>query len=390
MSYQHLYQRFLNANPDTLHFACHSHYYWPDVTRQAMLDYWDDSARHVDEKWQFFFEQKIPALQSHIAKVLNTGRPQQLAFAPNTHELLFRIISTLDVGERPLRVLTSDSEFHSFQRQIARLEEAGRVEVQRINSLPIDDFSERFTEAAASEEFDLIFVSQVFFNSGLVFDGIEPLVEQIRDSDTVVVIDGYHAFMAIPTDLADVADRIFYLAGGYKYAQGGEGGCFVHVPDYQDWRPVYTGWYAEFGALQEARGEQVNYARNGMCMAGATMDFSPLYRMLSVMELFADEGITVEEINNYIGNLQRAFLVQLDQYQHPLLNRHRLLAATSGKHGHFLTFQLDSPEQTAALASYLRKHGVVTDFRGSRIRFGFALYHNASQYQFRCLENHHG
>ena len=47
---------------------------------------------------------------------------------------------------------------------------------------------------------------------------------------TVVAIDGYHGFMAVPTDLSRIAGRAFYLAGGYKYAMAGEGVCFLHCP----------------------------------------------------------------------------------------------------------------------------------------------------------------
>ena len=65
--YQHLYQHFLRARPNILHCAPHSHYYWPDVTRQAQLDYWDDSARYADEKWDFFFSEKIPEGNDRIS-----------------------------------------------------------------------------------------------------------------------------------------------------------------------------------------------------------------------------------------------------------------------------------------------------------------------------------
>ena len=44
------------------------------------------------------------------------------------------------------------------------------------------------------------------------------------------MIDGYHGFMALPTDFAAIAGRAFYLAGGYKYAMAGEGVCFMHCP----------------------------------------------------------------------------------------------------------------------------------------------------------------
>ena len=66
------------------------------------------------------------------------------------------------------------------------------------------------------------------------------------------MIDGYHAFMARPVDLSAVAGRAFYLAGGYKYAMGGEGCCFLHSPPGWLPRPRDTGWYAAFGALGAA------------------------------------------------------------------------------------------------------------------------------------------
>ena len=46
-----------------------------------------------------------------------------------------------------------------------------------------------------------------------------------------VVIDGYHAFMAIAEPLGALAARsVFYLGGGYKYAMAGEGAAFMHAP----------------------------------------------------------------------------------------------------------------------------------------------------------------
>ena len=64
-----------------------------------------------------------------------------------------------------------------------------------------------------------------------------------------MVVDGYHGFMATPTDLSAVADKIFYLSGGYKYAMSGEGAGILHAPDGYCMRPVATGWFAEFGNL---------------------------------------------------------------------------------------------------------------------------------------------
>ncbi len=65
-----------------------------------------------------------------------------------------------------------------------------------------------------------------------------------------VVIDGYHAFMAVETPFGDVAAQsAFYLGGGYKYAMSGEGCAFLHAPPGFGARPPITGWFAEFEDL---------------------------------------------------------------------------------------------------------------------------------------------
>ena len=58
--YKQWYSHFLKNHPGVQHFACHSHHYWPDVTREAHLQYWEDSAKYVDDKWGHFFSEIIP------------------------------------------------------------------------------------------------------------------------------------------------------------------------------------------------------------------------------------------------------------------------------------------------------------------------------------------
>ena len=384
--YQHLYSRFIAANPNRQHFACHSHYFWPDVTRDAHLQYWDDSARYVDEKWAFFFEECVPQVQQKIANILNIPDPQQIAFAPNTHELLYRLMSCFD-WQKPIRVLTTDSEFHSFSRQIARMEESGQVIVDRVKTQPFDTFQQRFETAIKAHHYDLVFFSHVFFNSGVAVSDLMAIVDCVSSPDTMIVIDGYHGFMAKPTDLSQISKRAFYLAGSYKYAQGGEGACFIVAPSNSDLRPVYTGWYAEFGALSEAKSGQVQYSKTAMRFAGATMDFSALYRLRAVLTMLEAEGLSVDKIDAYIRHCQRQFLLQLEQVQHPILNIGALLQLTPDNHGHFLTFKLPSADITAQLSEHLRDNGVLTDYRGDRLRFGFALYHNPEDYDLSCLKD---
>lgn len=378
MAYQQFYKGFLNANKDKQHYACHSHYFWPDCTREAMLNYWDDSAKYVDEKWGYFFQTLVPELQQRISKILNTGAPQQIVFAPNTHELLYRIMSCID-SAAPYKVVSTDSEFHSFQRQATRLEEQGAIELITVPTKPYHTFSSRFKAAITEHNPELVFFSQVFFNSGYVVNDVADIVGSVANDSTLVVVDGYHGFMAKPTDLAGIAHRIFYLSGSYKYAQAGEGACFAHVPVGCKLRPTYTGWFAEFGELDKPREtggkNNVQYSLDGMRFAGATMDFTALYRLRAVLRMFEENNLDVAAINDYVMSMQRIFLQKLADYNHPLLNEKHLAVSNGMNRGHFLTFELDNADVTKALASKLKAHHILTDFRGNRLRFGFGLYH---------------
>ena len=67
-------------------------------------------------------------------------------FAPNTHDFLLRIVSGLE--RKPVRILSTDGEFHAFRRQAERWEEAGEAVVTRVPLEPFETFDERFVEAA--------------------------------------------------------------------------------------------------------------------------------------------------------------------------------------------------------------------------------------------------
>jgi selenocysteine lyase/cysteine desulfurase len=391
-NYQSLYCHFLAAHPDVQHFASHSHHYWPDVTMDAHMQYWKDSCQYVDNKWEYFFSTKVPLAQKLIAEVLHLSKPQQIVFAANTHELIYRVLSCFP-RQKKIRVLTTDSEFFSFERQILRLEESGRAEVVRVPTLPLASLEERLGEEIHKQNYDFIFLSQVFFNSGVAIKGLATLLGAVRNPETVIMIDGYHGFMALPTDLRQLEDRIFYVAGSYKYAQGGEGCCFMWVPPGTQLRPEYTGWFAGFGQLENFEDKtddenlfKVQYPNDGYRFAGSTMDYSALYRLISVLELFKREGLNVAVIHSQIQTLQQKFLLELEKQQHPILQNKNLLKKDLSHHGHFLTFQTKSVNDCNELVNSLKEHRIWTDSRGDRLRFGFGLYHDG-RYNLTALKN---
>src|SRR5205085_78711 len=121
------------------------------------------------------------------------------------------------------------------------------------------------------------------------------------------VVDGYHNFMALPIDFGALANRAFFIAGGYKYAMSGEGVCFMHVPPGYGPRPVNTGWFAGFSALSSAQ-QGVGYASDAGRFRGSTFDAAGLYRFNAVQNWLRDENISVAIIHEHVRSMQKAFL----------------------------------------------------------------------------------
>jgi selenocysteine lyase/cysteine desulfurase len=366
------YQRFLAARKGGLHFAAHSHHLWPDVTRQAVIDCWDDAARLADRKWEHVFGEVVPKARAHVARILDLSNPDQIALSANTHDLVARLLSCFDEG-RPLRILTTDGEFHSFARQAARLEELPRVRITRVPTEPFATFDERFAAAAARGGHDVVYLSQVFFNSGFVAD-LDSAVAAVAGPETTIVIDGYHGFCAVPTSLRALENRIFYVGGGYKYAQAGEGFGYMHVPAGCTLRPVNTGWFSRFSSLAAPQGEGVLYPDDGFRFWGATFEPTGTYRWNAVMGLWQRLGVTVPGVHAHVRALQERFLAGLESTPPRALSGETLVTPRDlRRQGHFLTFRF--PE-APALFEALRARGVETDLRADRIRFGFGLYHD--------------
>ncbi len=375
------FSRFRSADPDRLHFAAHSHAYWPDATRAAQLQLWDDAARLVDEKWSCVLGEVWPAVAGGIARHLRLPDPATLVTAVNTHEFVNRLISALPLGRTPV-IVTTDGEFHSFKRQTERLAEDNLIRLVAVPTEPFASLPARIVEAVKANNPDMVFVSQVFFNSGYALPDIDALVDAVTAPDRLVVIDGYHAFLALPVDLSRIADRAFYLAGGYKYAMAGEGACFMHCPPGYGARPRNTGWYASFATLSGPQ-DRVRYATDGQRFMGATFDPSGLYRMRAALDWMAAHRLDAATIHAHVMALQGLFLDGISERPLGLFDpAHLVVPAQKMSRGNFLTF--DHPD-AAQWQARLKAANIVVDVRDTRLRVGFGLYHNAGDVQ-RLLE----
>jgi selenocysteine lyase/cysteine desulfurase len=380
-SCKHLFSRALNAAPQRLHFAAHSHHLWPDASFDAHMQAWNDAARLADRKWEHVFAHIIPATQRHIAAELHLPDAGSIAFGPNTHELVQRIFSAKQ-KDGPIEVLTSDGEFHSFRRQLARWEEDGMVRRRTVPCAPFESFTARYLAAVAEKAPDIAFVSHVMFQTGLRFDGIDALSERARPDGMWAVIDGYHAFMAMPVDLGRAANSTFYLAGGYKYAMAGEGAAFLHAPAGFGPRPVDTGWYAEFADIEASPKNEVAYSRDGMRFMGATFDPSGLYRFNAVRDMLAAEGLDTNAVAARCGALRDKLEAAIASGKAGALKDAEILRPNAtGPRARYLALR---DKRALAWMSELLKNDVIVDARGDVLRIGIGLYHDDADIEALC------
>ena len=372
MSFKHLFSKSLGHAPGRLHFAAHSHHLWPDASFDGHAECWDDAARLADGKWEKVMGSVWPEAQAYVADELATGDPSAIVFAANTHDFLIRLAAACPRRDPArLRVLASDGEFHSARRQFARWDEDGWLALETVAAEPFDSFSDRFLAAAQGGGHDLIIVSHVLFGSGRPFGAVEDLAGLAREAGPWVVIDGYHAFMAINCPYAG-GGGAFYLGGGYKYAMAGEGMGFMHCPPGFGPRPPITGWYAEFGELTAPPGG-VGYRSDAMRFMGATFDPSALYRFNAIRRMLAREGLKTADISAHVAMLQRE---ALEAFAATALDEAELLnPLDGGPHARFLAFR--SP-MAAQWQRALADKGCITDVRGDVLRIGFGLYQDSA------------
>ena len=367
MKYKHLFSRSLGADPARLHMASHSHHLWPDASFEGQIECWNDAARFADGKWDRIMDEVWPEAQGHVAAELGTGMPDAIVFAPNTHQLLVSLFAAAS-SKWPIRILTSDGEFHSARRQFARWEEAGAATVERVPAEPFDSFSDRFLERARSGEHDFIFVSQVLFGSGRRFERVDDIAQLARPDGPWVVVDGYHAFMAVESPFGGSASKsAFYVGGGYKYAMAGEGCAFLHAPPSFGERPRITGWFAEFEDLTLPPGS-VGYRKDAMRFMGATFDASSLYRFNAIQRMLKQNELTTGRISGHVAALQERLIDRIAGTS--LGGAERLNQPGDAR---FLAFRSPDAQRWSV---ELKARNCITDVRGNVIRVGLGIYHD--------------
>lgn len=353
------YSRFLRDGRVLL--TGHSHQAWPDVAREGLFECFDDAALHVDDKWARA-EEAAEAVRRAVAERVGC-EADEVALGASTHELVTRFLSALDLRRRR-HVVTTAGEFHSMQRQLARLAEEG-VEVTFVAVDPLDSLGERLA-AAVRDDTAALMASTVLFETSAIVPGLEVAVRAAQRHGAEVLLDAYHAFGVVPFRVGDYGpDPIYVTGGGYKYAQWGEGACFLRVPRGSALRPVYTGWFSDFASLAERRGEHVAYgSRPADRFAGSTYDPASHYRARAVIRFFEEQGLGVER-------LRALSLRQTERILDGLEGLRVRTPREPDRRGGFVAVGLD---RASEIVRALRARGIYADARGPTLRLGPAPY----------------
>lgn len=346
------YSRFLRE--DRILLTGHSHQAWPDVAREGVLEAFDDAAAHVDDKWAAAAE-AAEAVRAAVAEHVGAA-PDEIALGPNTHELVTRWLSALDLFARP-HVVTTGGEFHSLRRQLGRLEEEG-LRVTWVAPEPFDTLTARLADAIEPTTAGLAFSTVLFETSALV-PALDVAIDAARAAGAEVLLDTYHHHGIVPLTLRP---DVFATGGGYKYLQWGEGNCWLRVPASCDRRPVYTGWFSDFAHLAEKPGTRLGYgARPADRFAGATYDPTSHYRARRVIRFFAQHDLRIDRLRELSLRQTARLRAGLEGFR----------VRTPEARGGFVTVEL---EDASGTVSRLRERGVFVDARGRHLRFGPAPY----------------
>lgn len=354
------YRRFLRA--DRVLLTGHSHQAWPDVAREAVVAAFDDAAAHVDDKWSEAFA-AADAVRAAVASRM-LASPRQVALGQNTHELVARALSAIPAGRRG-HLVTTAGEFHSIRRQLARLREEG-VEVDAVDVDPVSTLAERLA-ARVRDDTGAVLVSSVLFETSTRVPHLADLADRCARLGAIFVVDSYHAFNVVPFDLASLGPGAFVVGGGYKYAQWGEGVCFLVVPEGCALRPAYTGWFAEFASISRPDPTRVAYGDEGADrFAGATYDPVSHYRARAVARFFDEHALDVAALRARSLAQTRRVIAALDAAGADLRTPRE-----DDARGGFVSVRFSD---AAARCDALRAQGVFVDHRGDLLRIGPAPY----------------
>jgi tryptophan 2,3-dioxygenase len=223
------FSEFRGADPARIHLAAHSHHFWPDAACRGHRRALEDAARLADRKWETVFGVLMPRVQRGIAAVLALPDPATIASGAQHPRL------------RPppaLGAARGRGAAHSYQRQrILFVRAPDRAPGRRWTCPPSSasppNRSPAFRNVLHPPRVAAATISSMSARSSSIRpqpagrSTISPA--RFGDNDALVVFDGYHGFMAVPTALtvSAVARSISPAATSMRWRAKASASCIA-------------------------------------------------------------------------------------------------------------------------------------------------------------------
>lgn len=323
------------------------------------LDLWYGELDHAWAAWM----EAAQHFRWQVARLIGCGDPGCVAPKTSAGQGLRAVLNAIP-KDRP-RVVATRGEFDSGDFILKTYAARERAEVVWVEANERGVFeAEAIVEAVRRHRPDLVLVSQVFFVTGQVLEGVEEVVSAAREAGALSLIDAYHGAGVIDLGF-DRLGADFMVGGSYKYTRGGPGACWLAVhPRHLKNEPtpvsadgvftLDTGWFAKADSFGYRRTEEPIVAAGGDAWLEATPPVLTWYQARAGLELTNAVGV---------GRL-RAYSLRQQAFLRGELERRGVEVADLGlpaeQRGAFLLLPAGD---TKASTARLRESGVASDAR---------------------------
>ncbi|MDI9635600.1 aminotransferase class V-fold PLP-dependent enzyme [Kamptonema cortianum] len=362
------------AYPD-IYLANHSLGRPLDEVEESMsefLDHWYSSLELAWEAWM----SKLDEYGQLISELLEIGRPDAVVLKTSAGQGLRAVLNAIYVknGQKPVRVVATESEFDSIHFILKTYSEEGLCEVDWVSPTYAEGEIPLYETAAMldsiTSDTDLVVISQVMFTTGQVLPGMADIVYRAHEAGAYVLADYYHAFGVIPAPMGDLD---FIVGGSYKYVLGGPGACWLAINprllDSQELQTPDTGWFAKEDTFSYRR--DVGRASGGQGWWESTPPVAVVYQALPGLRFLKYVGVST---------LRQFSLNQQSRMRTIFANEDVPLFEPSNPHG-FGAFSLLFSQNAKRVEVQLKERGVVVDSRGNIVRFGPSLLNTDDEFR---------
>lgn len=307
----------------------------------------------LDAAWMPWWDE-MQAWRSATASLIGALRPDCIVPKTSAGQGLRAVLNR---HATPPRVLSTEGEFDSIDHILKHYAASGRARLDSVAARAdgcfyADDLIARL------DGVDLVVLSQVFFNTGQILDGLPALIAAAHAAGARVLLDAYHGYGVLPLDVAALGVD-YVIAGSYKYLRGGPGVCWLYLsPAMLAQGPVTldTGWFAKREPFAYQRPMPPEFAAGGDAWLESTFNPLGFYQARSGLALVQQLGVA----------RLRAYSLQQKARLADALHAEGVACIGAGDdYGAFLTIPHPQP---MVLADALRAAGVNGDARAVGLR----------------------